>query len=100
MTFRARGNEPSWAARDLGRSSIELDDSSSAQRRIGVPVPRADGERARGATYRTFVGHARARSSSIDRVPCNDTMSGEAFDGDGHRHVREHDVVRLRPGPP
>ena len=75
-TFLARGNEPSWAL-EIGHDRIELA-TELGTRRIDFPfrVPTVAGAR---TMYRSFAG-TQELIVVIDRVQCNDTMSGEAFD--------------------
>jgi putative lipoprotein len=76
VTFRARGNEPSWLL-DISyeRIGIALD---LGTRRIEFPhrMPTISGTR---ATYRTFSG-TQQLDVVIDGIPCNDSMSGERFE--------------------
>jgi putative lipoprotein len=74
--FRARGNEPSWLL-EVSQERIELA-TDLGTRRVDFPYrePTLAGNR---TTYRTFSG-SQELNVVIDRIPCNDTMSGEPFE--------------------
>jgi uncharacterized membrane protein len=76
VTFRARGNEPAWLL-EMSQERIELA-LELGTRRIDFPYrePTVSGAR---TTYRAFSG-TQELLVVLDRVPCNDTMSGEAFE--------------------
>lgn len=76
VTFRARGNEPSWVLQ-ISRERIELATEQGA-RRIDFPYrePTVTGTR---TTYQTFSG-TQELLVVVDEIPCNDTLSGEAFE--------------------
>jgi putative lipoprotein len=76
VTFRALGNEPSWLL-EIAPQQITLTTAFGA-RRTEFPQrpPVVAGAR---TTYRSFLG-SQELVVVIDRMPCNDTMSGEAFD--------------------
>ena len=75
QTFRALGNEPSWVL-EITPQLLELR-TELGTRRSDFPyrAPTVAGAR---TTYRSFSG-TEALVVVIDRVPCNDTMSGELF---------------------
>lgn len=73
-TFRASGSGPSWSL-EIRPERLEL---AVGTRQLDFPyrAPTAAGTR---TTYRTFSG-TQELNVLIDRVPCNDTASGEAFE--------------------
>lgn len=76
--FRAHGNAPSWVL-EISQDRIDLALSLEPEtRRIDFPYrpPAVSGTR---TTYRTFSG-TQELLVIVDRAPCNDTTSGEAFD--------------------
>ena len=74
-TFRALGNEPSWVL-EITPQLFELR-TELGTRRSDFPyrAPTVAGAR---TTYRSFASTGEL-VVVIDRVPCNDTMSGELF---------------------
>jgi uncharacterized membrane protein/membrane-bound inhibitor of C-type lysozyme len=76
VTFRARGNEPSWLL-EVSPDRIELV-TELGTRRVDFPYrePTVAGTR---STYRAFVG-TQELVAVIDSAPCYDTMSGERFE--------------------
>jgi len=76
VTFRARGNEPSWLL-EVSPDRIELV-TELGTRRVDFPYrePTVAGTR---STYRAFVG-TQELVAVIDSAPCYDTMSGEQFE--------------------
>ena len=76
VIYRARGNEPSWLL-EISRDRIELA-TDLGTRRVEFPYrePTVAGTR---TTYRAFVG-TQELVAVIDTLPCNDTLSGEAYD--------------------
>ena len=91
-TFRARGNEPAWLL-EVSQERIELATRARhAPHRL--PVPRADGQRSENDVSHVLrhAGAARRpRSCSVQRH-----HERRGVRDNGHRHVREPDVVRLR----
>jgi uncharacterized membrane protein len=76
VTFRARGNEPSWLLEiSYERIGIALE---LGVRRIEFPHRGSTVSGARTA-YRTFSG-TQELNVVVDQVPCNDKMSGERFE--------------------
>jgi uncharacterized membrane protein/membrane-bound inhibitor of C-type lysozyme len=76
LTLRATGNEPSWLL-EIAPAEITLT-TELGQRRIVFP-PREPTVAGARTTYRSFAG-TQDLVVTIDRTPCNDTMSGELFD--------------------
>ena len=76
VTFRAFGNEPSWVL-EISPQQLTLT-TELGQRRTEFPYrdPARAGAR---TTYRSFAG-TQELVVAIDRMRCNDTMSGELFD--------------------
>ncbi len=79
-------------------AAAHVDDRArrSAARSSRTAILRVAGAR---TTYRSFAG-TQELVVAIDRMPCNDTMSGELFDNTVAVTLRKHDVVRLRLGRP
>jgi uncharacterized membrane protein/membrane-bound inhibitor of C-type lysozyme len=78
VAFRARGNQPSWQL-EISHERIELvTEAADGTSRLDFPYrePTVAGAR---TTYRSFVG-TQELLVVIDRAPCNDTASGEAFE--------------------
>ena len=75
-TFRALGNEPSWLL-EITHDRIELA-TELGTRRIDFPYREPTSAGAL-TTYRSFAG-TQELVLVIDRIPCNDSMSGELFD--------------------
>ena len=76
--FRASGNAPPWVL-EISEERIDLAFTlESPTRRMDFPYrePTASGAR---TTYRTFSG-TQELLVILDRAPCNDTVSGEAFE--------------------
>jgi len=75
-TFRALGNEPSWVL-EISPQQLTLTTELGTRR---TEFPHRDPMVAGARTiYRSFAG-TQELVVAIDRVPCNDTMSGELFD--------------------
>jgi uncharacterized membrane protein len=76
VMFRARGNEPSWLL-EISQQQITLTTELGA-RHTDFPYrePTIAGAR---TTYRTFAG-TQEILVVIDRMRCNDSMSGEPFE--------------------
>jgi putative lipoprotein len=74
--FRALGNEPPWVL-EISPALLTVTTEQGAKRtEFPHREPSVAGAR---TTYRSFAG-TQELVVVIDRTPCNDTMSGEAFD--------------------
>lgn len=78
VDFRAVGNEPGWHV-DIAADSIRLVTDYGQQRRVfPTPQPATNVDSAQ-TVYRTATG-SDTLEIRLDRGPCHDTMSGEAFE--------------------
>jgi putative lipoprotein len=75
VTFRALGNEPSWNLEIAPERLTMITELGARRTELPYGEPAADGER---TTYR--AAGAVELVAVIERRPCNDTMSGEAFE--------------------
>ena len=73
VTFRARGNEPSWLL-EITPQLLVL--AATRRAEFAYRAPTIAGAR---STYRTFAG-TQELVVVIDRIACNDSMGGELFD--------------------
>jgi len=75
-TFRALGNEPSWILEISPQQLTMITELGERRTEFPHRDPTVAGAR---TTYRSFAG-TQELVVAIDRVPCNDSMSGEPFD--------------------
>jgi uncharacterized lipoprotein YbaY/uncharacterized membrane protein/heat shock protein HslJ/membrane-bound inhibitor of C-type lysozyme len=77
VTFRALGNEPSWSFEVQGRDLlVVVSDLGATRTELPYAEPTVAGSK---TTYRAATG-AHELLAVIDRAPCVDGMSGEAFE--------------------
>jgi uncharacterized lipoprotein YbaY/uncharacterized membrane protein/membrane-bound inhibitor of C-type lysozyme/heat shock protein HslJ len=74
VTFRALGNEPSWYVEVLGDRFVVVTELGANRLELPYAEPAVAGS---STTYRAAGS---AVSVRVERRPCNDTMSGEAFE--------------------
>jgi uncharacterized lipoprotein YbaY/uncharacterized membrane protein/membrane-bound inhibitor of C-type lysozyme len=74
VTFRALGNEPSWYVEVLGDRFVVVTELGTKRLELPYAEPAVAGS---STTYR---GTGSSVTVQVERRPCNDTMSGEAFE--------------------